>query len=195
MRITPYYESKGIKNPYYVLSPTVVNAVVRELKKQGDDYKNIKSNDILFKSVEPNQLNGSLIYRATSSSSKIFQITDKSKKEIPYGVATTAQKTHVIGHYGMVSRKNATASSNVNEFLSVLPLIVVLIVFYTILWVPQRRRNKRHTKMIDDLKIGNNVVTDSGIYGRIVSLDDNTVTLVLKKGELVVSKNKIDGLT
>ena len=84
---------------------------------------------------------------------------------------------------------------NWNEFLSVLPLIIVLIVFYTILWVPQRRRNKRHTKMIDDLKIGNNVVTDSGIYGRIVSLDDNTVTLVLKKGELVVSKNKIDGLT
>lgn len=82
-----------------------------------------------------------------------------------------------------------------NEFLSVLPLIIVLIVFYTILWVPQRRRNKRHRKMIDDLKIGNNVVTDSGIYGRIVSLDDNTVTLVLKKGELVVSKNKIDGLT
>ena len=33
-----------------------------------------------------------------------------------------------------------------------------------------------------------------GIYGRIVSLDDNTVTLVLKKGELVVSKNKIDCL-
>ena len=82
-----------------------------------------------------------------------------------------------------------------NEFLSVLPLIIVLIVFYTILWVPQRRRNKRHTKMINDLKIGNNVVTDSGIYGRIVSLDDNTVTLVVKKGELVVSKNKIDGLT
>ena len=82
-----------------------------------------------------------------------------------------------------------------NEFLSVLLLIIVLIVFYTILWVPQRRRNKRHRKMIDDLKIGNNVVTDSGIYGRIVSLDDNTVTLVLKKGELVVSKNKIDGLT
>ena len=43
MRITPYYESKGIKNPYYVLSPTVVNGVVRELKKQGDEYKNIKS--------------------------------------------------------------------------------------------------------------------------------------------------------
>jgi preprotein translocase subunit YajC len=48
--------------------------------------------------------------------------------------------------------------------------------------------------MIKDLKIGNNVITDSGIHGRVVSLDEETVTLVLKKGELVISKAKIDGL-
>ena len=48
MRITPYYESKGVKNPYYVLSPSVVNGVVRELKKQGEGYKNIKSIWIIF---------------------------------------------------------------------------------------------------------------------------------------------------
>ena len=122
MRITPYYESKGIKNPYYVLSPTVVNGVVRELKKK-EAYKKITSNDLLFRSVEPNQLTGSVIYKATSTSSKIFQITDKQKKDIPFGVATTAQKIHVTSHYGMTSRKNATASSNVNEFLSVYFLV------------------------------------------------------------------------
>ena len=122
MRITPYYESKGIKNPYYVLAPTVVNGVVRELKKI-EAYKKITNNDLLFRNVEPNQLNGSIIYRATSSSGKIFQITDKQKKDLPFGVATTAQKIHVTGHYGMVSRKNATASSNVNEFLSVYFLV------------------------------------------------------------------------
>ena len=123
MRITPYYEQKGIKNPLYILSPPVVSGAVRELKKNGDEYKNIKGTDILFKCVEPNQLNGPLIYKATSSSSKIFQITDKSKNDIPFGVATTAQKIHVIGHYGMTTRKNATASSNVNEFLSVYFLV------------------------------------------------------------------------
>ena len=122
MRITPYYESKGVKNPYYVLAPTVVNGVVRELKKI-EAYKKITNNDLLFRNVEPNQLTGSIIYRATSSSSKIFQITDKQKKDLPFGVATTAQKIHVTGHYGMVSRKNATASSNVNEFLSVYFLV------------------------------------------------------------------------
>ena len=122
MRITPYYEAKGVKNPYYVLAPTVVNGVVRELKKI-QAYKNITNNDLLFRNVEPKQLSGSIIYRATSSSGKIFQITDKQKKDLPYGVATTAQKIHVTGHYGMVSRKNATASSNVNEFLSVYFLV------------------------------------------------------------------------
>ncbi len=79
-----------------------------------------------------------------------------------------------------------------NELISVLPLFIVLIVFYTILWVPQRRRNKKHANMLSELAIGNNVVTDSGIHGRIVAIDENTLTLVLKKGELVISKAKID---
>tara|TARA_B110000467_G_scaffold164267_1_gene192783 strand:- start:2434 stop:2685 length:252 start_codon:yes stop_codon:yes gene_type:complete len=82
-----------------------------------------------------------------------------------------------------------------NELISVLPLIIVLVVFYTILWVPQRRRNKKHAQMIDGLQIGNNVVTESGIYGRIVSLDESTVTLVLKNGELVINKSKINGIS
>ena len=81
-----------------------------------------------------------------------------------------------------------------NELISALPIVIVLIVFYTILWVPQRRRNKKHANMLKNLKIGNNIITDSGIYGRIVSLNENTVTLVLKKGELVVSKSKIEGI-
>tara|TARA_B100000902_G_scaffold393644_1_gene448299 strand:- start:1127 stop:1378 length:252 start_codon:yes stop_codon:yes gene_type:complete len=81
-----------------------------------------------------------------------------------------------------------------NELLSVLPLIIVLVVFYTILWVPQRRRNKKHTQMLENLSIGNNVITDSGIYGRVVAIDEKTVTLVLKKGEIVFEKSKIYGI-
>jgi preprotein translocase subunit YajC len=81
-----------------------------------------------------------------------------------------------------------------NELVSALPIVIVLIVFYTILWVPQRRRNKKHANMLKNLKIGNNIITDSGIYGRVVSLNEKTVTLVLKKGELVISKAKIEGI-
>ena len=44
---------------------------------------------------------------------------------------------------------------------------------------------------IESLKIGDDVVTDSGIYGRVVSIKDETVTLVLKKGEIEILKSKI----
>ena len=51
MRITPYYEQRGIKNPYYVLSPTVVNGTINALKKQGDEYKNINYKLRDFKTI------------------------------------------------------------------------------------------------------------------------------------------------
>ena len=60
-----------------------------------------------------------------------------------------------------------------NELMSVLPLVIVLVVFYTILWVPQRRRNKKHTQMINDLKIGNNVEIAGG-SGVIKDIPDNS---------------------
>ena len=60
-----------------------------------------------------------------------------------------------------------------NELMSVLPLVIVLVVFYTILWVPQRRRNKKHTQMINDLKIGNNVDIAGG-SGVIKDIPDNS---------------------
>ena len=78
-----------------------------------------------------------------------------------------------------------------NEFITLLPLISVFIIFYAILYIPQRRRNKKHKQFISDLKIGDNVVTDSGIYGRITTIKDNKVTLVLKKGEIEVNKQYI----
>lgn len=82
-----------------------------------------------------------------------------------------------------------------NEFITLLPLISVFIIFYAILYIPQRRRNRKHKQFISDLKIGDNVVTDSGIYGRVTSIKDNKVTLVLKKGEIEISKQYIQPLS
>ena len=82
-----------------------------------------------------------------------------------------------------------------NEFITLLPLISVFIIFYAILYIPQRRRNKKHKQFISELIIGDNVVTDSGIYGRVTSIKDNKVTLVLKKGEIEISKQYIQPLS
>ena len=78
-----------------------------------------------------------------------------------------------------------------NDFLALLPLITVFIIFYVVLYIPQRRRQKKHKNYVDSLKIGDNVITDSGILGRVTNIKDDRVTLVVKKGEIEILKSNI----
>ena len=78
-----------------------------------------------------------------------------------------------------------------NDLITLLPLITVFVIFYALLYIPQRRRNKKHKNFINELKIGDNVITDSGIYGRVTAVNANDVTLVLKKGEIIINKSNI----
>ena len=78
-----------------------------------------------------------------------------------------------------------------NDFLALLPLITVFIIFYVVLYIPQRRRQKKHKNYVDALKIGDDVITDSGIFGRVTSIKDDRVTLVVKKGEIEILKSNI----
>ena len=78
-----------------------------------------------------------------------------------------------------------------NEILTLLPLITVFVIFYVILYIPQRRRQKKHKEYVQNLKIGDNVITDSGIYGRVVHIKEDKVTLVVKKGEIEILKSNI----
>ncbi len=78
-----------------------------------------------------------------------------------------------------------------NDLITLLPLITVFIIFYALLYIPQRRRNKKHKQFISDLKIGDNVITESGIHGRITNIKTDQVTLVLKKGEIIINKSYI----
>ena len=78
-----------------------------------------------------------------------------------------------------------------NEIITLLPLITVFIIFYVILYIPQRRRQKKHKEYVENLKIRDNVITDSGIYGRVVNIKEDKVTLVVKKGEIEILKSNI----
>ena len=78
-----------------------------------------------------------------------------------------------------------------NEIITLLPLITVFIIFYVILYIPQRRRQNKHKEYVENLKIGDNVITDSGIFGRVVNIKEEKVTLVVKKGEIEILKSNI----
>lgn len=78
-----------------------------------------------------------------------------------------------------------------DDLIALLPLVTVFLLFYIILYIPQRRRQKKHKNYVDALKIGDDVITDSGIFGRVTNIKDDRVTLVVKKGEIEILKSNI----
>lgn len=69
---------------------------------------------------------------------------------------------------------------------SMLPLILIFVVFYFLLIRPQQKKAKDHKSMLDNIKKGDKVITAGGIYGVVESVGDNTV--VLKVAENVKVK-------
>ena len=60
-------------------------------------------------------------------------------------------------------------------------LIGLFVLFYFIAIRPQRKRQKEHTELISALGKGDEVVTSSGILGKISSLDDTYIVLTVSE--------------
>ena len=69
---------------------------------------------------------------------------------------------------------------------SIIPMIILLVaifgVFYFILIRPQRKRQKEHQHLIEELKRGDRVVTAGGIHGAIESISEDTVIIKVESG-------------
>ena len=61
----------------------------------------------------------------------------------------------------------------------VLPLVLMGVVFYLMLIRPQRKKDKKVKEMLDNLKSGDRVTTIGGIYGTIMNIKDETITLAV----------------
>ena len=73
-----------------------------------------------------------------------------------------------------------------------IPLIVVGVLMYAVLILPQQRRNKEHRALLSSLEEGDEVVTNAGVYGFIAAVDGEVVWLEVADGvELKVSKASV----
>ncbi len=63
------------------------------------------------------------------------------------------------------------------EMFQIVFLIGLFVLFYFIAIRPQRKRQKEHADMVSALEKGNEVITTSGILGKITRLEDNFVVL------------------
>jgi len=61
--------------------------------------------------------------------------------------------------------------------VSFLPLVLVFGVFYLFLIRPQQQKAKEHRTMLANLKKNDEIITNGGLYGRVLALADDVITV------------------
>jgi len=64
-----------------------------------------------------------------------------------------------------------------SSWLSFLPLVLIVVVFYFFFIRPQMKRSKDQKKFRESLQKGQKIITIGGIHGRIVEIQETTVTI------------------
>ncbi|MBR0283658.1 MAG: preprotein translocase subunit YajC [Selenomonadaceae bacterium] len=73
------------------------------------------------------------------------------------------------------------------------PILIMVLIFYFLLYRPQKNAQKKHKEMLDALKIGDRVVTIGGIYGTITGLEDKIIKLkVANNVEIELARSAIN---
>ena len=60
---------------------------------------------------------------------------------------------------------------------TIIMLVVMVAIFYFLLIRPQRKKDKEAKAMLDNLKVGDRICTIGGIYGTIVRIQDDVLTI------------------
>lgn len=69
-----------------------------------------------------------------------------------------------------------------DPLFSMLPLLLVFVVFYFLLIRPQSKRQKEHKEMVAKLAVGDEVVTAGGTLGKVTSLGEQFVEVEIADG-------------
>lgn len=69
------------------------------------------------------------------------------------------------------------------------------VMFYLVLIRPQQKRAKQQAEMLKTIKVGDDVVTGSGIVGRVTAVRENSVTLRSEDAKIEVLKSAVTDVT
>jgi preprotein translocase subunit YajC len=85
----------------------------------------------------------------------------------------------------------AAASGPLGSYSTLIPMVLIIAVFYFFMIRPQVKKQKDQKKYVDELKKGDRVVTTAGIHGRIIDLNDATFLVEVDNGKIRFDKSAI----
>jgi preprotein translocase subunit YajC len=78
---------------------------------------------------------------------------------------------YAMGQAGGAAGKGAAG------FSSLIPIILMFVIFYFLLIRPQQKKSKEHREMINRLKKGDHIITSGGLHGRVTAVSETTMTV------------------
>jgi preprotein translocase subunit YajC len=83
------------------------------------------------------------------------------------------------------------ASSPSGSFVTgILPIVLMVAIFYFLVFMPMRRQQRNTKEMIKALQNGQTVVTSGGIIGTIIAVNDDTLILRIKPDNIKIQVSR-----
>ena len=114
----------------------------------------------------------------------IFGIASAIAEGATAAAGTAAQTATAATGAAGETAEMTTGNTFVALATTFLPLVLIFVVFWFMLIRPQRKKDKQVKEMLNNLKAGDRVCTIGGIYGTIVGIKDDSVTLSVGRDNL-----------
>jgi len=75
--------------------------------------------------------------------------------------------------------------------MAFLPYLLIFAVFYFLIIMPQQKRLKKEKEFEATLKVGDKIITKSGIHGKVAELTDDSVVVETMSGKLKMERSAI----
>ncbi len=84
------------------------------------------------------------------------------------------------------------ASGQGSFMTALIPFILVFVIFYLLIIMPSRKKQKKHQEMVEKLKAGDKIVTSGGIYGTVMGTKEDRIEVKISSNvKIDITKNAV----
>ena len=84
----------------------------------------------------------------------------------------------IFGAVANLARQAGAAQAvRPNMLGALLPFVLVFVIFYLLIIMPQRKKQKKHMGLVDNLKAGDHIITTAGIFGTVMGVTKDLIEL------------------